>query len=33
MVEETRFLGRTRQAPGAPVSIGVWVQVPFPAPM
>ena len=21
-----------RQAPGAPVSIGVWVQVPFPAP-
>ena len=22
-----------RQAPGAPVSIGVWVQVPFPAPV
>ena len=22
-----------RQAPGDPVSIGVWVQVPFPAPV
>jgi len=32
VVEETCFLGQTRQAPGAPVSIGVWVQVPFPAP-
>ena len=32
VVEETCVLSRTRQAPGAPVSIGVWVQVPFPAP-
>ena len=32
VVEETCFLGQTRQAPGAPVSIGVWGQVPFPAP-
>ena len=32
VVEETCFLGQTRQAPGAPVSIGVWVQVPSPAP-
>ena len=33
VVEETCFLSRTRQATGDPVSIGVWVQVPFPAPV
>jgi len=31
---EAEFVPQSdRQAPGAPVSIGMWVQVPFPAPV